>query len=251
MDMAYRHPTPEEKEQYVRQLFDQIAHSYDAINHVMSVGQWRRWHREFVQHTGLRPGMQSLDVACGTGDLSLLTAAQVVPGGKVVGVDFSTGMLEVGRRRVSQSPYRDVITLQWGNAMDLQFPDNTFDCVTMGWAMRNVRDIPRTVSEAYRVLKPGGRYVNLEAARPRNPLSRAMLFLWWKTLLPLIDLLVVRAGRNAPVRPYTYLSHSLQGYPAPDRLEAIFRAAGFQQTGYVPLMLGSVCIHYGVKPSGV
>ncbi len=246
--MVYQHPTATEKEAYVRSLFDQIAEHYDQMNQVMSVGQWSKWHREFVKHTGLKPGQQSLDVACGTGDLSMLTAAQVSPGGKVVGVDFSEGMLEVGRRRVGQSPYKDMVTLQWGNAMDLQFADSTFDCVTMGWAMRNVRDIPGTVAEAYRVLKPGGRYVNLEASVPRNPLNRAMLFLWWKTLLPLIDLAVVKTGRTARVRPYTYLSNSLRGYPAPGRLQEIFETAGFVETGVVPLMMGSVCIHYGVKP---
>lgn len=247
MAPGYRPPAVEEKEEYVRQLFDQIAEQYDAINQVMSAGQWEKWHREFLQHTRLAPGQTNLDVACGTGDLSILTAAQVAPDGKVVGIDFSEGMLQVGRRRVAATPYRDLITLQWGNAMELEFPDSTFDCVTMGWAMRNVKSIDRTLAEIYRVLKPGGRFVCLEAAKPYSALMRLGFFLYWKSLLPLIDWAVVKAGRQAKVRPYTYLSRSLDNYPFPNELEAMFTRAGFRETDYRLLMMGTVAIHHGVK----
>ncbi len=249
MAPSYKPPSAEEKEQYVRELFDQIAEKYDAMNQVMSAGQWERWHREFVQQCDFKPGQRILDVACGTGDLSMLDAAQVQPGGSVVGVDFSEGMLEVGRRRVGQSPYKDVVTLQWGNAMDLQFPENSFDGVTMGWAMRNVPSIEKTLSEIYRVLKPGSRFVCLEAAKPYSRVIRLGFFLYWKTLLPLIDWLVVKAGRQAKVRPYTYLSRSLDNYPFPNRLEEMFKEAGFEQTDYQLLMMGTVAIHVGTKPA--
>lgn len=242
-------PPPDEKEAYVRALFDRIAGHYDAINQVMSLGQWRRWHRVFIGLTGLQPGMRTLDVACGTGDLTLLCAARVHPGGQVVGVDISEGMLSVARKRVEASPYREGVAVRPGNAMDLPFPDQSFDCVTMGWAMRNVASIPRTIAEAYRVLRPGGRYVSLEAAVPPGRLGRAVLFTWWRTLLPLIDRLVVGAGRGSPVRPYTYLSRSLAGYPDPAALADHFRAAGFAAVDYRPLMLGSVCIHHGTRPA--
>lgn len=247
MTPLYRHPTTEEKEQYVQAIFDQIAENYDSLNQVMSVGQWQRWHREFVRLTGFRPGDRILDVACGTGDLTILDAAQVVPGGSVIGVDFSEGMLEVGRRRVAESPYRDAITLQWGNAMDLAFPADTFDGATMGWAMRNVKSIPQVLSEIYRVLRPGGRFICLEAAKPYSVYLRMGFFLYFRTFLPLLDRIVVKAGRKAKVRPYTYLSRSLDNYPMPHELEALFRQAGFRNTGYKLLMMGTVAIHYGTK----
>lgn len=247
MAPAYKPPSVDEKEQYVRELFDQIADNYDAMNQVMSAGQWQRWHREFVKETGLKPGDQVLDVACGTGDLSMLAAAQVQPGGFVTGVDFSEGMLEVGRRRVAQTPYREMIRLQWGNAMDLQFEADSFDGASMGWAMRNVKSIPQTLSEIYRVLKPGGRFVCLEAAKPYSAFLRVGFFLYFKSLLPLIDWFVVKSGKQAKVRPYTYLSRSLDSYPMPDKLEELFRQAGFKQTGYKLLMMGTVAIHYGTK----
>lgn len=247
MTPLYRHPTNDEKEQYVRELFNQIAENYDSMNQVMSAGQWERWHKEFVRLTDFRPGDQILDVACGTGDLSMLDAAQVTPGGSVTGVDFSEGMLEVGRRRVAETPWRDAITLQWGNAMDLQFADKSFDGVTMGWAMRNVKSIPQTLSEIHRVLKPGRRFICLEAAKPYSVYVRMGFFLYFKTFLPLIDRVVVKAGGKARVRPYTYLSHSLDHYPMPHELEALFREAGFRETGYKLLMMGTVAIHYGTK----
>lgn len=246
---AYRPPAPEEKESYVRSLFDQIAENYDQMNLVMSAGMWKSWHRAFARYTGLRPGMRVLDIACGTGDLAMLAAAQVSPGGSVVGIDFSEGMLAVGRRRVGASPYASMIDLRWGNALALDFPDNSFDGVTMGWAMRNVRDIDRCLAEALRVLKPGGRFISLDAAQPRSALVRLGFALWWRAGIPLIDWLVVRAGREGPVRPYTYLSHSLDQHPDVDSLRGRFRRAGFGEAGYVTLNLGTVSIHWGSKPA--
>lgn len=248
MAPSYKPPTAEEKEQYVIELFDKIAENYDAINQVMSAGQWERWHREVVKQAQFGAGNRILDVACGTGDLSMLSAAQVGPTGSVIGVDISEGMLEVGRRRLAQSPYKEQITLQYGNAMDLKFEANSFDGVTMGWAMRNVASIPQTLSEIYRVLKPGGRFICLEAAKPYSAVIRMSFFLYWRTLLPLIDWFVVKAGGQAKIRPYTYLSRSLDNYPFPNGLEKLFQEAGFVQTDYQLLMLGTVAIHVGTKP---
>ncbi|MDF2630469.1 MAG: 2-heptaprenyl,4-naphthoquinone methyltransferase [Symbiobacteriaceae bacterium] len=247
MAPAYKPPAPEEKEAYVRQLFDQIAENYDAMNQVMSAGQWSRWHKQFVAMTDFEPGGRILDVACGTGDLSMLDAAQVLPGGSVVGIDISEGMMEVGRKRIAQTPYKDAIVLEWGNVMELKYEENSFDGATMGWAMRNVSSIPQTLSEIYRVLKPGARFVCLEAAKPYSKFVRFGFFLYWKTLLPLIDWMVVKTGRQAKVRPYTYLSRSLDSYPFPNELEQMFRDAGFKQVEYKPLMLGTVAIHVGTK----
>jgi len=245
---AYRPPAPEEKEEYVRSLFDQIAERYDQMNLVMSAGMWKSWHKAFARYTALQPGMRVLDVACGTGDLSMLAAAQVSPGGSVIGVDFSEGMLAVGRRRVAASPFAGMIDLRWGNALALDFPDNSFDGLTMGWAMRNVKDIDRCLAEALRVLKPGGRFVNLDAAQPPSALVRLGFAAWWRLGIPLIDWLVIKAGRSAPVRPYKYLSRSLDQHPPVDNLAERFRRAGFAGAGYVTLNLGTVSIHWGNKP---
>lgn len=248
MAPAFKPPTIEEKEGYVRDLFDQIAEQYDEMNQVMSAGQWARWHKAFLAQVDFRPGDKILDVACGTGDLSMLDASLVSgDGGHVTGVDISEGMLEVGRRRVSGTPFKDMINLEVGNAMDLQFEANTFNGATMGWAMRNVPSIPQTLSEIHRVLKPGARFVCMDSAKPYSGLLRFGFFLYFKTFLPLIDRLIVKTGKNAKVHPYTYLSRSLDNYPMPHELEERFREAGFRETGWKPLMMGTVAIHWGVK----
>jgi demethylmenaquinone methyltransferase/2-methoxy-6-polyprenyl-1,4-benzoquinol methylase len=247
MAPAYKPPSSEEKATYVREVFDQIAENYDAMNPIMSAGQWEKWHKKFLEVAAFRPGQRILDIACGTGDLTMLDAAMVAPNGSVTGADFSEGMLEVGRKRVAQSKHKDLITMEWGNAVDLKYADNTFDGGTMGWAMRNVPSIEKTLSEMHRVLKPGGRFICMEMTKPYSWYLRTGFMLYFKTFLPLIDWLVVKVGRQAKVRPYTYLSHSLDNYPMADKLEQMFRDAGFRETGYALLMMGTVAIHYGTK----
>ncbi len=240
-------PSAEDKAEYVRALFDQVADQYDLFNRIISMRQWAKWHREFVQHAQFRAGEQILDLACGTGDLSLLAAAGVFPGGRVVGIDFSERMLDVGRLRVARSPYGANITLQHGDVMKLTCADDSFDGVTMGWAMRNVASIPRTLAEVYRVLKPGGRFVCMDAAKPYNILLRSWFILYWKTFLPAIDRFFTKGSRNCKLRPYTYLSQSLDHYPMPNELEQMLRDAGFHSTECHLLNLGTVAIHIGTK----
>ncbi|MGE5653116.1 MAG: ubiquinone/menaquinone biosynthesis methyltransferase [Bacillota bacterium] len=235
------------KAEYVRGLFDEIAYEYDRLNQVISMGQWHRWHKVFLGHTRFSPGDQILDLACGTGDLSLLSAASVYPGGRVVGIDFSERMLEVGRMRVARSPYGEVVDLMLGDAMELALPDNSFDGITMGWAMRNVASIPQTLAEAYRVLKPGGRFICMDAAKPYNAFWRTWFIFYWKSFLPAIDRFFIREQHRRGSGPYTYLSQSLDHYPMPHELEQIFRQAGFGKTQCHLLNLGTVAIHIGTK----
>lgn len=240
----------EEKEKYVRSLFNSIARRYDTMNLIMTAGVVKLWHRAFPSYTGLRPGGTCLDVACGTGDLTMIAARQVAPSGKVIGVDFSEEMLEVGRQRVAQkSPHARLIEMKHGNAMDLPFADNSFDCATIGFALRNVPDIARCVSEMTRVVKPGGRVVSLEISKPKNRLIRSLYFLHFYNIVPLVDRLVERGrGSGQRIRPYTYLPNSLTHFPDQDRLADIFRGAGLSDVGYKGLTGGIVTIHYGTKP---
>lgn len=243
----YLHPTDGEKPQYVRQLFDQIADHYDALNHVISAGCWDRWHEVLQAATDFQPGDHVIDVACGTGGLTMMAAGQVAPSGSVTGVDFSEGMLSIARGRVAQTDYAETISLCWGDVMALPFPDNSFDGATMGWAMRNVQSIPKALSEIRRVLKPGGRFLCIDAAKPRATLIHWAFLLYWRVLLSAIDRLYLRVGQHTMIQPYTYLSRSLDHYPSPAELEMLFRDAGFGHTDYQLLMLGTVAIHSGVK----
>lgn len=249
--MTYRHPGSAEKETYVRTLFDRIADRYDLMNLVMTGGMVKFWHRAFRRYTGLGPGGRVLDVACGTGDLSLVTADQVAPDGRVIGVDFSEQMLAVGRRRIARSRHAGRIDLRQGDALNLPFADDTFDCATIGFALRNVKDISLCLTEMTRVVRPGGRVVSLEISKPPNPVVRGPFYLYFYHVVPLIDRLVLGLGRGgaAGVRPYTYLPHSLTDFPDQKGLCRLFTQAGLADAGYRGLAGGVVSIHYGTKPA--
>lgn len=239
------------KEAYVRELFDAIAEHYDLMNLVMSLGLLRHWQRVFRAHTGLRPGDQALDVATGTAELALIMAEQVGPQGRVWGVDLAEGMVEVGRRKVARSPYRDRITLQTGNALELPFEDGRFDCVASGFALRNFADLDRALREMARVTRPGGRVVSLEISHPRSPWIRGPFRLWFERVVPVLGRLNERrfaARHRGALPPYRWLPESLRSFPDADGLAGRFRRAGLEPVYYVPLTGGVVCVHVGRKP---
>jgi demethylmenaquinone methyltransferase/2-methoxy-6-polyprenyl-1,4-benzoquinol methylase len=245
---AYSHPTIEQKEEFVQTAFDMVAENYDRMNRVMTMGRFNDLHRAFAPTMGLLPGMRVLDLACGTADISVLAAAQVAPSGSVIGIDFSRGMLEVGRRRVQETPFANLIDLRFGSAMDLEFEDNSFDAVTIGFAMRNVKDINRVLREALRVLKPGGRFTSLDAARPEDPVARVGHALLFKFFTPTLDKFSLRLRKDASVKPYTYMSHTLDNHPPVHELREMFVAAGFTFAGYTTIAMGTTSIHWGNKP---
>lgn len=246
----------EGKERYVRTLFDSIAPRYDLMNLVMTGGLVRLWHQRFRTYTGLQSGGTALDCACGTGDLTILAARQVGPSGKVTGLDFSAEMLAFGQKKIKAAGVDGWTDLVRGDAMNLPFPDNTFDCATIGFALRNVADIQRTVAEMTRVVRPGGRVISLEISKPKNPLIRFPYFLYFYNVVPLIDRILSWIGcagsesNGVKVRPYTYLPHSLTNFPDQDRLAGIFKEAGLKSVTYEGLTGGVVSIHCGTKPSG-
>lgn len=241
------------KERYVQALFNSIARYYDLMNLVMTGGMVKLWHRAFAGVTGLRPGARALDVACGTADLTLICARQVAPSGQVVGVDFSADMLAVGRRKVAAAGLEGIVELREGDAMALPFPDDQFDCASIGFALRNVADIKRTLREMARVVRPGGRVVSLEISRPRSRWFRPLFLFYFYRVVPAIDRVLAALGPHARagdavVRPYTYLPHSLTHFPDPDRLAAMFEEAGLTGVFYRPLSGGVVTLHVGTKP---
>lgn len=237
-----------EKEAFVRALFDTIAPRYDLMNRVMTAGFYGRWQRALAGVTGLVPGGAALDVCCGTGDLALLMAGQVGPGGRVVGVDFSRPMLELARRKAARWQARGFsVEFVAGDALDLPFPDASFDCAAVGFALRNVSDIPRCLAEMARVVRPGGRVVALEVCRPPSPFVRAWFYPYFYTCVPLLGILAgfSRRVRGGVLRPYSYLPRSLAYLPAADRLADLFRRAGLGEVHYRVLPPGVVALHWG------
>jgi demethylmenaquinone methyltransferase / 2-methoxy-6-polyprenyl-1,4-benzoquinol methylase len=210
----------------VRRMFDRIAPVYDAMNRTMTAGLDRRWRRLTAEAT-VRPGDFVLDACCGTGDLAIAAARR---GGKVTGLDFSPAMLERARRKAPQ--------IEWieGDLLSLPFGDESFDSATVGFGVRNVEDLGRSIEELRRVLRPGGRLGILEITRPRGLLA-PFYRLWFDGVVPLLGKLL--PGGSA----YTYLPASVRRFPGPQELAAMIEAAGFRSVRVRLLAGGIIALH--------
>lgn len=237
-------PPPEQKAQYVREMFTSIAPTYDRLNSVMSLGLHSLWRRRAVSLCRLGPGDSALDIATGTGDFALALARAVGPTGKVVGADFSEGMLDLARIKAKQAGLNDIVQFEWADALDLPFEDGRFDAATVGFAGRNVTDLHRFFAEMRRVVRPGGRVVHLELSKPTLPVFRSLYQVYFYNLVPLVGGALARS-RGA----YTYLPNSLTSFPSPPELARIMREAGLVKIRYYPLALGTVTIHVGEVPT--
>jgi len=221
-------------------MFDRIAPVYDGMNAVISGFQEPRWRRRAVAATNLRSGMAAIDVATGTGKLAGSLADWVGPFGRVVGVDVSTGMLERARDAGADAPWLEFVV---GDALALPAEDASFDAATIAFGMRNLPDYERGFAEMARVVRPGGRVVCLEIARPRSVAGRIGR-LWFERAVPLIGR-VVRQGEA-----YRYLVSTVRAYPPPAEIAAIMAAAGLVDVRWRPMTLGMVTLHVGTRPGG-
>jgi len=231
-----------EKEEYVHSVFSSIAHRYDLLNTTLSFNRDKYWRKFTVEHSGLKPGGRGLDVCCGTGMLALEQARVVGLRGQVVGLDFCENMLARAVENIKRTPYREVIELVKGNAMDLPFPDNSFNCATIGLALRNVPDIRKTIDEMRRVVKPGGRVVSLELAKPGAPGFKQLYYLYFNHMVPLLGRLGV--GLKGP---YNWLPNSLKTFPHQAEIRDIFTEVGLADAHYHELTGGIVAVHIGTK----
>ncbi|MBO8137769.1 MAG: demethylmenaquinone methyltransferase [Desulfotomaculum sp.] len=238
-------PIPEHfrnKEEYVHSIFSTIAHRYDLLNTLLSFNRDKYWRRFTVQKCNLKPGGIGLDVACGTGMLCIEQARVVGKSGRVIGVDFCENMLEVGRKNIDATPYKDIVEFRHGNAIDLPFDDNTFDCATIGFALRNVPDIKKTIAEMRRVVKPGGHVVSLELSKPSIPVFKQMYYLYFERILPFLGKLGI--GKDGP---YSYLPQSLKVFPHQKEIRDLFVDVGLKNACYYELTGGIVSVHVGMK----
>ncbi|MEA2619794.1 MAG: demethylmenaquinone methyltransferase / 2-methoxy-6-polyprenyl,4-benzoquinol methylase [Chloroflexota bacterium] len=221
-------------------MFDRIAHVYDPMNLVISAFQEPRWRRRAVELSGARPGDRILDVATGTGKVAADLQARVQPGGSVLGVDISPAMIRVAKRKFGDRPG---LTYVVGDALDLPTDDGTFDAATIAFGMRNLPDYRAGFAELARSVRPGGRVVCLEIARPQSRLAR-VLQLWFDRIVPIVGRLAGQGGA------YGYLVRSVRGYPGPDRIAEIMREVGLEDVDWVGMSGGIVTLHTGTVPKG-
>ena len=217
----YKLPMSNNSEQ-IKTIFNRIAPVYNQMNDWLSLGQHRIWKQMAVKWSSAGPGNTCLDLCCGSGDIALLLAKQAGPSGCVFGVDFSATQLAVagGRDRPFLTPASPITWVE-ADALDLPFADNYFDCATMGYGLRNVTDIPRSLQELHRVLKPGAKAAILDLHRPSNSLMRSFQQFYLDTLV------VPIAQQFGMTQEYAYINPSLEKFPIGEEQVAIARLAGF------------------------
>ena len=232
----------DEKRRRVAQVFDSVAGNYDLMNDAMSFGIHRLWKRFAVERTGARPGQRILDLAGGTGDLAARLARMVGPGGEVVIGDINASMLKVGRERLLDRGVAGNVRFVQANAECLPFPDQSFDCITIAFGLRNVTDKQKALESMFRILKPGGRLLVLEFSKPSLPGLAAIYDLYSFRILPAMGHLIARDAGS-----YRYLAESIRMHPDQDTLKGMMEQAGFEDCEYFNLSAGIVAVHRGFR----
>jgi len=247
----------------VRQMFDDIAGSYDRLNDLMTAGLHHRWRDMAVMLAQVGPGSSALDVCCGTGDFAFALKRTVGPKGRVVGVDVSTEMLAVAREKSGRNQL--YVEFLLGDVLDLPFPDGAvggsragggfegaegtegpqveagFDACTVGFGIRNVSDIVGAFGEMRRVCRPGGRVVCLEITQPRIPVFKQFYDVWFGHAVPRLGKLA--AGDESA---YRYLPASVRRFPGPEELRGLMEQAGLRNVRYEILAGGIIALHHAL-----
>ena len=230
------------KKEQVRDMFDNIAPTYDTLNHTLSAGIDRRWRRRTVRIVSRGCPQRVLDVATGTGDLAIALAC-ALPQCRVTGVDLSEGMLALAREKARQAGLDERIDFRTGDAERLEAADGEFDAVTVAFGVRNFGDLTAGLREMLRVLRRGGTVAVLELSIPGNPIIRWLYGLYSRTVMPLLGGAVSR-DRAA----YRYLPESVEEFPSPERFVEIMAGAGFADCKYKSLTFGTARIYLARKP---
>ena len=232
----------EDKVQKVGEVFHSVASSYDIMNDLMSFGIHRLWKRYTIEMSAARPGQTILDIAGGTGDLTMKFSKIVGKEGKVVLADINASMLEVGRDKLLDHGYAGNIDYVQANAENLPFEDNTFDCITISFGLRNVTNKDKALESMHRVLKPGGRCLVLEFSKPTHDILEKIYDRYSFSLLPMMGKLVAKDADS-----YRYLAESIRMHPDQNKLKHMMRKAGFESPEYYNLTGGIVALHRGFK----
>lgn len=229
------------KTQQVEAMFDSIAPAYDFMNSAMSFGLHHRWLRKAIDIVAAEAPTTVLDVATGTADVAIALARRL-PDARITGIDLSEGMLKVGRKKVDKAGLTQRITLQQADCLHLPMPDDSFDCVTVAYGVRNFEHLLEGYKEMTRVLRKGGRLVVIELSTPRKAIVKPFYKFYTRCIIP-------AAGRivSKDVRAYRYLPESIAAVAQGEAMTALMEKAGLHAATFRPLTLGVCTIYTATK----
>lgn len=239
---GYQQVKTEEKARRVAGVFHSVAARYDLMNDLMSGGIHRLWKQFTIELSGVRVGNDVLDIAGGTGDLTAKFSRLVGMDGRVILADINDSMLKIGRDRLINKGLVSNINYVQADAQYLPFPDDSFDCITIAFGLRNVTDKDMALRSMLRVLKPGGRLLVLEFSKPRHPLLEKVYDAYSFRLLPAMGKLVTGDADS-----YRYLAESIRMHPDQETLKQMMVNAGFAECKFYNMTGGIVAIHKGIK----
>ncbi len=239
---GYKDVPTSEKAGMVADVFHSVAGKYDIMNDAMSLGIHRLWKQFAIAQVGVRPGHTVLDLACGTGDLTLKMSPQAGPDGLVIASDINASMLQNGRDRLIDKGITNNVQFVQADAEKLPFPDNSVDRITIAFGLRNVTDQNAALSAMYRCLRPGGRLVILEFSKPVLPGLDKVYDLYSFKILPQLGKMIANDEAS-----YRYLAESIRKHPDQETLKGMMAGAGFDRPHYHNLSGGIVAVHKGYK----
>ncbi|MBT3178575.1 MAG: bifunctional demethylmenaquinone methyltransferase/2-methoxy-6-polyprenyl-1,4-benzoquinol methylase UbiE [Desulfobacula sp.] len=227
---------------FIKDMFDRIAPKYDFLNRLLSMGQDIIWRTQMVKAANLAKNSRVLDVACGTCDVALEVNSQLKGHSQIFGLDFSFGMLRLGKQKLIKKQNSNIALLN-ADALNLPFNQQVFDAVFIAFGIRNIIDRQRAITSFFNVLNNGGRVAVLELTTPEKGILRSLYLLYFQKILPIIGSFFSKHN-NA----YTYLPESVLKFPNPVEFSKIMKKAGFENIRFKPMTFGIVTLFIGIKP---
>ena len=229
------------KTQQVEAMFDNIASTYDTLNHRLSWNIDRYWRKKAIKRLAAHAPKKILDIATGTGDFAI-QACQQLPEVQITAVDISEGMMQVGRQKVKKKGLQQHIQFEREDCTALSYPDNTFDAITTAFGIRNFASLDKGLEEMCRVLRPGGLLCILELTQPMSFPMRQLFHIYSHTVLPLYGRLI-----SKDTEAYSYLTKTIEAFPQGERMMDILRHAGFREAAFQRLTLGICTLYFATK----